>query len=534
MAQQYVEARLRHVRVRRAGRTILRDIDWTISPGERWVLAGSNGAGKTQLLKLVAGSVWPTPTGREQRRYLWRGEVCRTPLEVKDEIAYVGSERQDKYDRYGWNHTVEQVVGTGIHRTDIPLDRLTGAQRRTVAALLGRLSVLHLAERRFLTLSYGERRLVLLARALAARPKLLLLDELLNGLDTMNHAAALRWLERTGRSRLPWVLATHRLEDVPRSATHALVLHNGRIIYRGRLARARLGRWLGVPAPARLPARARSAALGRSPPRRLARRGGMLVRMTDASVYLEGRAVLRNLSVEIARGESWVVHGPNGSGKSTFLRTIYGDHSVAAGGRIERAGIEPGVALEVFKRHVGFVAPHLQSWMTARRSVLTGLTRHAGLGEAQARSRLEDEPRDLTVSEAVQSGLHASIGLDEPPSGSDRRAARRALAAFGLASFGRHTLRELSYGQLRRVLFARAWINGPELLLLDEPFAGVDATTRQALLRELAAVAAAGTAIVMATHRRQEWPHGATRELELREGRSCYCGPVRTCARGLE
>ncbi len=554
MAQQYVEARLRHIRLQRAGREILRNIDWAISPGERWVLAGSNGAGKTQLLKLIAGSVWPTP-GREQRRYLWRGEVYRTPLEVKEEIAYVGSERQDKYDRYGWNHTVEQVVGTGIHRTDIPLDRLTGAQRRTVAALLGRLSVSHLAERRFLTLSYGERRLVLLARALAARPKLLLLDELLNGLDTVNHAAALRWLERTGRSRLPWVLATHRLEDVPRSASHALVLDNGRIVYRGRLARARLERWLGAPAPARSPTPASSPASPRSPAprclpaaaclparrltRRLTRRGGMLVRMTDASVYLDGSPVLQNLSVEIARGESWVVHGPNGSGKSTFLRTIYGDHSVAAGGRIERAGVGPGVPLEVFKRRVGFVAPHLQSSMAATRSVLTGLTRHAGhagLGEAQARSRsrLEEEPRDLTVSEAVQSGLHASIGLDEPPSRADRRAAQRALAAFGLATLGPHTLRELSYGQLRRVLFARAWINGPELLLLDEPFAGVDAMTRQALLRELAAVAAGGTAIVMATHRRQEWPLSVTHELELREGRSGYCGPVRICARGLE
>ncbi len=522
MAQQYVEARLRHIRVRRAGRTILRDIDWTISPGERWILAGLNGAGKTQLLKLVAGSVWPTPTGREQRRYLWRGEVYRTPLEVKEEIAYVGSERQDKYDRYGWNHTAEQVVGTGLHRTDIPLDPLTRPHRRTVAALLGRLSLSHLAQRRFLTLSYGERRLVLLARALAARPKLLLLDELLNGLDTVNHAAALRWLDRTGRSHLPWVLATHRLEDVPRSATHALVLNNGRIVYRGRLARARLERWLDAPAPTRSPIRhfARPARRARpAPPARRARRGRMLVRMTDASVYLDGSRVLQNLSVEIARGESWIVHGPNGSGKSTFLRAIYGDHAVAAGGRIERAGIEPGVPLEMFKRRVGFVAPHLQSWMTATRSVLTPL---------------QEEPRDLTVSEVVQSGRHASIGLDEPPSRADRQAAERALADFGLAALGPHTLRELSYGQLRRVLFARAWIDGPELLLLDEPFAGVDAMTRHLLLRDLATAAAAGTAIVMATHHRHEWPRGVTHELELRAGRSRYCGPVRTGLRGLE
>ncbi len=544
MAQRYVQARLRHIRLRRAGRTILRDIDWTISPGERWILAGSNGAGKTQLLKLVAGSVWPTPTGREWRRYRWRGELYRTPLGVKEEIAYIGPERQDQYERYGWNHTAEQVVGTGLHRTDIPLDPLTGPQRRAVAALLGRLSLSHLAERRFLTLSYGERRLVLLARALAARPRLLLLDELLNGLDAVNHAAALRWLDRSRRSPLPWVLATHRLEDVPRSATHALVLDAGRIVYRGRLSRARLGRWLGVPAPARShvaaarssPGTPRSSAgacpasVARAPSagRRLGRRERMLVRLTHASVYLDGSPVLQDLSVEIGRGESWVVHGPNGSGKSTLLRTIYGDHSVAAGGHIERAGIEPGVPLELFKRTVGFVAPHLQSSMAATRSVL-GLGKPAAEG---ARPWVEAEPRDLTVSQAVQSGLHASIGLDEPASLEDRRAARRALAAFGLAALGSRTLRELSYGQLRRVLFARAWVNHPQLLLLDEPFAGVDAATRHRLLRELAAIAAGGAAIVMATHRRQEWPYGVTHELELREGRGRYCGPVRVSRGG--
>ncbi len=519
MVQQYVQARLRHIALRRAGRAILRDIDWTISPGERWILAGSNGAGKTQLLKLLAGSVWPTPTGRELRRYRWRGEVYRTPLEVKEEIAYVGPERQDKYDRYGWNHTAAEIVGTGLHRTDIPLDPLTARHRHTVARLLGRLSLSHLAERRFLTLSYGERRLVLLARALAARPRLLLLDELLSGLDGVNHSAALRWLARTSRSHLPWVLATHRIEDVPRSATHALVLDGGRIVYRGRLSHAPLGRWLRAPAHAD----AGAALASRKP-----KRGRMLVRLTNASVYLDERLVLDDLTIEIARGELWIVHGPNGSGKSTLLRTIYGDHAVAAGGRIERAGIESGVPIEVFKRGVGFVAPHVQSSMAATRSVL------GGLGGTETRARLEAEPRDLTVSEAVQSGRQASIGLDEPPSVADRQAARRSLAAFGLEGLGTRTLRELSYGQLRRVLFARAWVNRPTLLLLDEPFAGIDAVTRHGLLCELETIAARGETIVMATHRREEWPRGATHELELREGRSRYCGPIRTSLRGPE
>src|ERR1700733_12707967 len=221
---RYVEVRLANVHLEREERTILEDVNWTIRPGEHWVLAGGNGAGKSQLLKLISGAVWPTPTGREVRQYRWRRELWPGPFEVQDEISYVGPERQDKYERYGWNHTVEQIVGTGLYRTDIPLDPLSVADHRRIAALLKRLAIAHLADRHFLSLSYGERRLTLLARTLASRPKLLLMDELLSGLDETNHGRALRWINHATRSDLPWILPTHRIDDVPTSATHALVL----------------------------------------------------------------------------------------------------------------------------------------------------------------------------------------------------------------------------------------------------------------------------------------------------------------------
>jgi len=489
---RYVGVRLADIRLEREGRPILEDVSWTLHPGERWILAGGNGAGKTQLLKLIAGSVWPTPTGREVRRYQWRRELWPTPFEVQDEIAYVGPERQDKYERYGWNHTVEQVVGTGLYRTDIPLNPLDSSDHRRIDAVLGRLAIRHLATRRFLTLSYGERRLALLARALASSPKLLLLDELLNGLDEVNHGRALRWLERTARSRLPWVLATHRVEDIPCTASHALILEKGRIVYRGVLSRAPLERWLDV--------KHEDVAIFPVPGKgRRRQTHPFLVRLTNAAVYLEECPALSGISLEIRPGECWVVHGRNGSGKTTLLRTLYGDHGVAIGGRIERVGIEAGVPLEIFKRRVGLVAPHLQA----------------------------DHPQHLTVAEVVQSGRHASIGLNDPATPADRTAARRSLAFFGLTDLEKRTLRELSYGQLRRVLFARAWVRQPDLLLLDEPFAGVDGPTRRALRRQVEAMVADGAAVVMTTHHRPEWPDCATHELELAGGKARYCGPVR-------
>jgi len=518
---QHVEVRLRNLQLRRHDRLVLDGIDWTIRPGQRWVLAGGNGAGKTQLLKIIAGAVWPTspdagaPVGAAAaagrwkgargpvavRRYRWRGETYESAFEVKEEIGYLGPERQDKYERYGWNHTVEQIVGTGLYRTDIPLDPLGPADRRRIAALLARLAIAPLADRRFLSLSYGERRLTLLARTLAARPRMLLLDELLAGLDPVNHARALSWLRRTRRSNLPWVLATHRLQDIPASATHALVLEGGHIVYRGVLRNAPLSRWLDARVPDRspllLPRPGRSG--GRSGERTRRRSGRLLVRLTSASVHLDEQRILENLTCTIRAGECWIVHGRNGSGKTTFLRTLYGDHGVASGGRIERAGIQPGVPLQQFQRRVGLVAPHLQS----------------------------DHPQELTVAAVVQSGRHASIGLNEAPSSADRAAARRSLAFFGLSALATRTLRELSYGQLRRVLFARAWVCRPALLLLDEPFSGVDSPTRLALMSQIQALVAAGTAVVMTTHHPQEWPACTTHEIELRAGRPVYCGPVR-------
>jgi molybdate transport system ATP-binding protein len=487
---RYLEVRLAHLSVHRGGRDVLKGISWTIRPGERWVLAGANGAGKTQLLKLVAGVVWPKAVARATRHYLLGRQLNSTPFGIKDEIAYLGAERHDKYQRYGWNMPVERIVGTGLYRTDIPLDALSVADRQRIRRTLERLAVAHLASRRLLCLSYGERRVILLARALVSRPRLLLLDEVLNGLDETNRARVLRWLGRQS-GRLPWVLATHRIEDVPASATHALVLSGGRIVYRGALRGAPLTRWLA--------AQTRRASPAASARRAARTRGGSLVRLSNARVYLEQRCVLEGISLTVRAGEFWVIHGRNGSGKTTLLRTLYGDHGVAVGGAIVRAGVGPGVALEVFKKRVGLVAPHLQA----------------------------DHPAQLTVAEVVQSGRHASVGLNDAPSAADRSAARRTLALFALTKLATRTLGELSYGQSRRVLFARAWVREPELLLLDEPFAGVDSPTRRALAERVLALAATGTAVVVSAHRPADWLSCASHELELARGRARYCGAIR-------
>jgi molybdate transport system ATP-binding protein len=182
-----------------------------------------------------------------------------------------------------------------------------------------------------------------------------------------------------------------------------------------------------------------------------------------------------------------------------LLRTIYGEHGVASDGIIWRAGIEPGVPLDEFRARTGLVAPHLQT----------------------------DYPRQLAVLDTVVSGLHSSIGLNFAASRAEQSRARAALRALGMQAFAARSLAELSYGQVRRILFARAMVTRPKLLLLDEAFTGLDPATRQELIAWLEQRIQSGTTVVMATHYRREWPRNATHELMLSRGRVSYAGKLR-------
>ena len=488
---RFIEIELNHVRLQLGGRSVLRGINWHITPGQRWVLVGANGAGKTQLLKLLAGDVWPAPAGGGWRHYRLGGDSFDDPYGIRDELGYVGAERQDRYEHYEWNYRVDGVIATGLHRTDIPLAPVSVDDRRLIAGLLSQLRIEALARRRFLTLSYGERRLVLLARALAWRPKLLLLDEPFTGLDSHNRERVMHGLRRLSRTALPWVLSTHRLEDVPAFATHICRIEAGRITSKRRLTGRR-----------RIAGRRPRMVRAKSDSRRLRQpsvSAAALISLRRASVWREGRAVLRDLSLQVRRSDCWLVHGENGSGKSSFLQMLYGDLGVARGGSIVRAGLEPGVPLHTFKRQLGFIAPELQAIY----------------------------PRYLPVADVVASGLHASVGLNENSGSSERRRVSRALRRVGAAALAARTWRTLSYGQQRRVLFARALVHEPDILLLDEPYAGLDARTRQALRALVEQAIAAGVTTIMTTHHSDEWPALVTHELELARGRALYCGPVR-------
>ena len=172
--KERLEMRLHAVSVRRGDKWALRDVSWRLRPGERWALIGDNGAGKTQLLKLLSGDVWPTagdtPSGNtassgEGRTYRL-GRHAVDLIDAKRRVAYIGAEQQDKYARYDWNLRVRDLVTTGLHRTDLLLLPVTPRETGRVTATLRACGLTALAAREFLSLSYGQKRLALeLARA---------------------------------------------------------------------------------------------------------------------------------------------------------------------------------------------------------------------------------------------------------------------------------------------------------------------------------------------------------------------------------
>jgi ABC-type molybdenum transport system ATPase subunit/photorepair protein PhrA len=213
--------------------------------------------------------------------------------------------------------------------------------------------------------------------------------------------------------------------------------------------------------------------------------------LTEVAVYVDYRPVLRNLDWQLRSGEHWAVYGANGAGKTTFLKLLYGDLSPALGGSIERAGVPAGTPIAQWKRQVGYVSPELQS----------------------------DYAVDVSVLHLVASGRYASIGLVDEPTARDLREAKGWLRFFGLLAAATRSPRELSYGQLRRALIARAMAADARILLLDEPLTGLDPRQRGIIKRLLERLMKRLT-LVIAVHHPEDLPRGMTHGLRLHNRRA--------------
>ena len=227
---------------------------------------------------------------------------------------------------------------------------------------------------------------------------------------------------------------------------------------------------------------------------------GPVVILEGVVVRVDGRRVLGPIDLRVRAGERWVLLGPNGSGKTTLLN-VAGARRQPSEGSVQVLGVTFG------------------------RGDLRSL--HPRIGHC-GHTLTEMMPPKLTVLDVVLTGRRSTlVTWFDPIDSEDRERARSRLAEVGVAELSGQVFGRCSQGERQRVLLARALYGGRELLILDEPSAGLDFPAREQLIAALEATASDGSPVMLlATHHLEEVPPSTTHAVLLRSGRLLASGPV--------
>jgi molybdate transport system ATP-binding protein len=213
--------RLRNVTVRYGDTVILRDINWTVRAGESWALLGPNGSGKTTLLSLILGD---NPQVYTNDIVLF-GRPRGSGESVWDIKRHIGWVSPELHLHFNASATCFEVVASGFHDTVGLFQPPTARQRTAARRCLARFQLLAYAGRPLFSLSAGLQRMVLLARALVKQPRLLILDEPCQGLDSAHRDSFLRAVDALIRARaVTAIYVTHRPDEIPPAITRVLRL----------------------------------------------------------------------------------------------------------------------------------------------------------------------------------------------------------------------------------------------------------------------------------------------------------------------
>ncbi|UUI67286.1 ABC transporter ATP-binding protein [Aeromicrobium duanguangcaii] len=223
--------------------------------------------------------------------------------------------------------------------------------------------------------------------------------------------------------------------------------------------------------------------------------------LTDVTIVRSGKPLLDHVSWRVEPGEHWVIVGPNGAGKTTLLQ-VASANMFPTSGTAEILGERLG-AVDVFE-----------------------LRPRIGHTSAAIAERV---PSTETVRNLILSAAYAVLGRwNEEYDDEDHRRAMAMLAELGIAGLADRTFGTLSEGEKKRVLLARSLMTDPEVVLLDEPAAGLDVGAREDLVESLEALASDpnGPSLVMVSHHLEEIAPGFTHALLLSAGRVVAAGPI--------
>jgi len=492
-------AKFENVTLRLRETFLLHNTSWQIDQGQHWAILGPNGAGKTSLVKALAGDV-PVVQGT-----LRAFDEPSNPLRVE----YVSFEqhqrliaREDQRDEFrcfsGDSNRITKV------REILPEpDGLPAGPAADSADGVAGLKIQHLLDRGIRALSTGEMRKIQIARVLQKLPEIVILDEPFDGLDEASRLALGQIINDLMDDTRTVILVTHRQREILPKISHVLAVREGKVLFQGRRSE--------VLTPSRMESLYASDAAasfaipagGDSPKPAAGSLSDTLVCLQNVTVRYDAVTVLDNLSWTMKYGENWVILGPNGSGKTTLLNLITADNPQAYANQIYLFGKRRGTGESIWdiKQCIGMVS-----------------------SEFQIRYR-----KPITAFEAVLSGFFDSVGLYRHASAGQKQMAEQWMAVLGIAHASDKIYSQLSYGEQRMVLLARAMVKMPLVLILDEPCQGLDRTNRHRILEAIDIIGRrAGTHIIYVTHYPDEIPTCITHMLQFKKTSN---GKYRVCRR---
>ncbi len=467
---------------------VVRHINWTIRKGEHWVVTGAMGAGKTTLVscmvgknRIIAGKLHyellANPNSFEERKEVVHmvSFMDTSKLFRSVNAVHYYQQRFNSFDSDGHLTVQEYLETAGFDK-----DR---AEHRELVRNTGIVDLLTLER---IKLSSGQTRKMLLTKAILARPKVLILDNPYMGLDAESRVTFNRLIDTLAETLpITFILSGH-YEILPDCITHRLHLEKGSIRFMGTLSEVnQQGEELPVTVETPSLMAIRSYYAQHTDPPSFE----SIIRMERVHLDYKGKRILENVNWTVKPGQKWALLGPNGSGKSSLLSLIYGDNPQAYSKQIFLFDRKRGSGESIWdiKKRIGFTSPELHAYFD-----------------------INFKARDLVLS-----GLTDAFLIPKAPGGEIRKVAEHLFAYFDLEDKIESRFHALSTGEQRLLFFMRALIKAPYLLLLDEPFQGLDRTTIDKCRQLLDLVLIERNALIFITHYAHEIPDSVDRIMKL-------------------
>ena len=458
-------------------------ISWRLSLDKRasecWVIVGGNGAGKSALAASLLGE-----------GEIIAGAILNAP--PVDKIQAVSFEVQSsliEQERLEDDSRILDVIDEGSTAEQILLR--ADCDSALLPTLIERFRLTPFLNRSFSKLSTGETRKLLLVRALASHPELLILDEPFDGLDVGTTQLLEIELARLAQTQ-PMLLVLNRWDEIPDFVTHIAYVADGELQHT--IARTNKDKVaeleqllhlktteLAIPGRLDKPVDEKAKKLKSDEP---------LVLLTQAKIRYGDKTIFEKIDWRIDPGQHWQLYGPNGSGKTCLLNLITGDHPQCYNNNIFVFGYQRGQGESIWdiKQHIGYVSTALQ-W---------------------------EYRVSISLLNVIVSGFYDSIGVYQKPSDAEKEIARQWLAVLGMEDRANEPFNKLSFGDQRMLLIARAMVKHPALLILDEPCLGLDDMNRSRVLAMIELVCAGSeTTVLYVNHHAQDKIAGIHRSLDL-------------------